>query len=61
MFDFPDDGFTKLPAGRCRNYRSKLQGGKTKTERKTTSPALLIGKRFELTSDFAVSFFHSEL
>src|SRR4029077_2625133 len=26
-FGFPDDRFTQLSAGRCRNYRSRLQNG----------------------------------
>jgi len=68
MFGFPDDGFTKLPAGRYRNYRSRLQGGKTQTKRKAASSIpvldssfflqpfrLLIGKSFHQISAMSVT------
>src|SRR6266480_2241550 len=34
MFGFPDDGFTKLSAGRCRNCRTRLQDGQDKNRKK---------------------------
>jgi hypothetical protein len=33
MLGFSDDGFTKLPAGRSRNYRTRLQGGRDKKQK----------------------------
>src|SRR5436305_3475284 len=34
IFGFLGDGFTKLPAGRCRNHRTRLQGGQDKNRKK---------------------------